>query len=58
MPSVRKHETKKSYLKRAIPELRKEGKSEKAAVGQSEAMYAEKWTSRKKKTTKKAVKKK
>ena len=43
MPAVKKGESRNSYLKRAIPELKKEGLSQKAAVGKAEGMYDSKW---------------
>jgi len=39
MPRPRKGETRKQYLKRAIPEFRKEGYTEKQAVGRAEGFY-------------------
>lgn len=50
MPTVKKGESRSSYLKRAIPEIKKEnpGKSIKAVVGQAEGMYDSKWRGPKK----------
>ena len=47
MPSVRKNESSKSYLSRCIPIVKKEGKSQKAALGQCYGMHREKWTASK-----------
>lgn len=44
MPSVRKNESKSSYMKRCVPTVKAEGKSQKAAVGQCMGMYKSKWT--------------
>lgn len=49
MPSVRKSEGQSSYMKRCVPAVKKEGKSQKAAVGQCMGMYKSKWTTSKKK---------
>jgi hypothetical protein len=49
MPSVKKGESRNSYVGRCIPEAKKEGKSQKAAVGKCEGMYNSKWTASKKK---------
>jgi len=50
MPSVKKGENSKSYMSRCIPVVKKEGKSQEAAVGQCYGMYKSKWTAKKKKS--------
>jgi len=47
MPSVKKGEGSKAYLERCIPQVKKEGKTQKQAVGQCYGMYKSKWTSKK-----------
>ena len=49
MPSVIKGEKRSHYLSRAIPEMIREGLSQKAAVGKAEGMFNSKWTAKKKK---------
>jgi hypothetical protein len=49
MPSVKKGETSKSYMSRCIPAVKKEGKSQEAAVGQCYGMFRSKWTEKKRK---------
>ena len=49
MPSVKKGESSSSYMKRCIPTVKGEGKSQKAAVGQCYGMYKSKWTAKKRK---------
>lgn len=49
MPSVRKNESKSSYMSRCVPTVKAEGKSQKAAVGQCMGMYKSKWTESKRK---------
>ncbi len=49
MPSVKKGESRSSYGSRCIPEVMKEGKSQKAAVGKCMGMYNSKWKGGKKK---------
>jgi len=39
MPKPKKGETREHYLRRAIPVMRDEGLSQKAAVGKAEGMY-------------------
>ena len=39
MPKVKKGETRSEYTKRCIPEVIREGKSQKAAVGKCEGMF-------------------
>ena len=46
MPSVRKNESYKSYMKRCIPIVKREGKSQKAAVGKCYGMFKSKWKSK------------
>lgn len=50
MPSVKKGESSKSYMSRCIPTVKKEGKSQKQAVGQCYGMFRSKWTAKKRKT--------
>ena len=47
MPSVKKGEKQSSYMKRCVPAVKAEGKSQKAAVGQCAGMYRSKWTASK-----------
>ncbi len=49
MPGVKKNETRSQYVKRAIPELKKEGLTTEEAIGKAEGMYDKKWTPGKKK---------
>ena len=49
MPSVKKGESRNNYMKRCVPTVKAEGKSQKAAVGQCIGMYKSKWTSSKRK---------
>ncbi len=49
MPAVKKGEKRSDYVKRAIPELKREGLAQKQALGKAEGMYDEKWTGKKKK---------
>ena len=49
MPSTRKGESKSSYMKRCVPAVKAEGKSQKAAVGQCMGMFKSKWTASKRK---------
>jgi hypothetical protein len=49
MPSVRKGETRSHYLKRAIPQLMREGLNKRAAVGKAEGLFDSKWTAKKRK---------
>ncbi len=46
MPSVKRGESRSSYLKRAIPEIKAEhpGKPMKAVIGQAEGMFTNHWT--------------
>ena len=44
MPGVRKGESQSSYMRRCVPAVKSEGKSQKAAVGQCMGMYRSKWT--------------
>jgi len=39
MPKPRRNETRKHYLKRAIPAFRKEGYTERQSVGRAEGFY-------------------
>ena len=48
MPSVKKGEGQSKYMKRCVPAVKKEGKSQKAAVGQCMGMYRSKWKGKKK----------
>jgi len=52
MPSVRKNESKSSYMSRCVPTVKAEGKSQKAAVGQCMGMYKSRWKSSKKRKSK------
>ena len=52
MPSVRKGESQKSYMKRCVPAVMAEGKSQKQALGQCYGMYRSKWTASKRKRKK------
>lgn len=48
MPSVKKGESRESYLKRAIPMIKKEHRiSHKAAIGKAQGMYDAKWQQKK-----------
>lgn len=49
MPNVRKGESSKSYMSRCIPIVKKEGATQKAAVGKCYGMYRGKWTAKGKK---------
>ena len=49
MPSVKKGESKSSYMSRCVPQVKAEGKSQKAAIGQCLDMYKSKWTEKKRK---------
>lgn len=49
MPSVKKGESQGSYMKRCVPEVMGEGKSNKAAVGQCMGMFKSKWQAKKSK---------
>ena len=49
MPSVKKGEKRNDYVGRCVPEVKKEGRSQKAAVGKCEGMYSGKWKGSKKK---------
>ena len=49
MPSVKKGEKRNDYVGRCVPEVMKEGKGQKAAVGKCEGMYSGKWKGSKKK---------
>lgn len=46
MPSVRKGESSKSYMGRCIRLVKKEGATQKAAVGKCYGMFKSKWTSK------------
>lgn len=43
MPSVKKNESQSKYMKRCVPQVKAEGKSQKAATGQCMGMYKSKW---------------
>jgi hypothetical protein len=43
MPSVKRNESSKSYLSRCIPIVKKEGSTQKAAVGKCYGLYKSKW---------------
>jgi hypothetical protein len=47
MPNVRKGESSKSYMSRCIPTVKKEGATQKQAVGKCYGMYKSKWTRKK-----------
>jgi len=47
MPSVRKGESSKSYMSRCIPQVKKEGRSQEAAVGKCYGMHRQSWTKKK-----------
>ncbi len=47
MPKVKKGESKSSYMKRCVPEIINEGKSQKAAVGKCGGMFKDKWGQKK-----------
>jgi hypothetical protein len=49
MPSVKKNESSGSYMKRCVPAVKAEGKSQKVAVGQCYGMFKSKWTAEKRK---------
>ena len=48
MPSVKKNESKSSYMKRCVSQVVAEGKKQTQAVAQCLNMYKSKWTSKKK----------
>ena len=48
MPSVKKGESRNKYVSRTIPQLIKEGLTQRQAVGKAEGMYSSKWTKSKK----------
>jgi|WetSurSiteA1Bulk_404760.scaffolds.fasta_scaffold281951_1 hypothetical protein len=54
MPSVKQGESRRSYLKRAIPEIKADhpGLGIKGVVGMAEGMYDDKWHMTKKKPKK------
>lgn len=39
MPTPKKNETRNQYVSRAVPQIMKEGKTQKQAVGKAEGMY-------------------
>ena len=39
MPTVKKNETRNKYVARAIPILKKEGLTQKQAIGKAEGMF-------------------
>ena len=47
MPSVKKNESSKSYMGRCIPVVKKEGATQKQAVGKCYGMHKSKWTAKK-----------
>lgn len=47
MPDVKKGEKRNDYAERCIPEVMKEGKTQKQAVGKCEGMFTNKWTRKK-----------
>ncbi len=49
MPSVKKGESQSKYMRRCVPAVKTEGKSQKAAVGQCMGMFKSKWTASKRK---------
>lgn len=51
MPKVKKRESRNKYVSRAIPQLKQEGLTQKAAVGKAEGLF----TSYKKTKQKKAI---
>jgi hypothetical protein len=51
MPSVKPNESKDKYMSRCVPMLIKEGKSQKAAIGQCYGMYKSKWHRKKTKAS-------
>ncbi len=57
MPAVKTGESRSDYLKRAIPEILAEGKSQKAAIGKAEGMYNSNWQGPKRKGFQKAKEK-
>lgn len=48
MPAVKKGESRNEYVGRAIPELKKEGLSQKAAIGKAEGLYTGRYGLKKK----------
>jgi hypothetical protein len=48
MPAVKKGEKRSDYVGRAVPQLMKEGLTQKQAVGKAEGMYTGKWGQKKK----------
>lgn len=48
MPAVKRGETRNKYVSRAIPQLMREGLTQKQAVGKSEGMFSGKWGLKKK----------
>ncbi len=49
MPAVKKGEKRSSYGKRCVPEVMKEGRTQKQAVGKCMGMFDSKWKGPKKK---------
>lgn len=43
MPSVKKGEKRNDYVSRAVPEMMKEGLTQRAAVGKAEGLFNSKW---------------
>jgi hypothetical protein len=48
MPSVKKNESKSSYMKRCVPQVIAEGKKKSQAIAQCLGMHKSKWSSKKK----------
>jgi hypothetical protein len=49
MPGVKKGEKRSEYVKRCVPEVMKEGRDQKAAVGKCMGMFNSRWKGHKKK---------
>ncbi len=43
MPSVKKGEKRNDYVSRCVPEVMKEGRTQRQAVGKCEGMYSGRW---------------